>query len=56
MARGLKSRGLLELDTLRQRVKRQHMLKRISKPDCDWLVDALNQVEARIIKMEEKGE
>lgn len=56
MARGLKTRGLEELDLLRRRVKRQHLLKRIGKEDCDWLVEQLDKIEARIITMSERGE
>lgn len=56
MARGLKTRGLVELETLRARARRQHALKRISREDCEWIVEHLDEIEARIISMPEKGD
>jgi hypothetical protein len=53
MALGLQTQGLLELDALRKRAKRQHLLKRITREDCEWLVDRLDEIEARIISMQE---
>lgn len=56
MARGLKTRGLQELELMRARARRQHALKRISREDCEWLVGRLDEIEARIINMTEKGD
>jgi hypothetical protein len=56
MARGLKTRGIQELELVRARARRQHALKRIRREDCEWIVARLDEVEARIIQMEEKGD
>lgn len=56
MARGLKTRGMIELGQLRRRVRWQHAHTRISKPDADYLVDLLDKFEAHVVNMEEKGE
>ena len=56
MAKGMKSRGMMELRALKKRLNRQHSLGRISRTDADFIRDLLDQVEARIITMEEKGE
>jgi hypothetical protein len=56
MARSIKTQGMVELDALRKRVRRQLALRRIRPDDCDWLVTKLNEVEAYIVKMDEKGE
>lgn len=53
MARGLKSAGMEELRALKRRVIRQHSMERISRADRDALVDLINEIEARIISMEE---
>ena len=54
--RTLKSRGLHEVSLLRQRVRRQFALRRISKADYDYLDERLDEVEARIIAMSELNE
>lgn len=56
MARSIKSRGLSELRSLRARVLRQHALERISRPDRDWLITHIDELEARIIQMQERNE
>lgn len=56
MARTLKTRGLEELNTLRNRVNRQFTLDRIRRSDRDYLVSLLDKVEARITTMAEKNE
>lgn len=55
MAAPLKVNGINECAKLRRRVIRQHQLGRISRTDRDFLVKLLDQFEARVIKMEEKG-
>jgi hypothetical protein len=54
VARGLKSKGLEESKSLRQRVIRQHGLGRIRKSDADYLIDLLNKFEARVVHMPEQ--
>jgi len=54
--RTLKSRGLQEIQTLRQRVRRQFALRRISKADFDYIDVRLDEVEARIVSMREINE
>ncbi len=54
MARGLKTLGLEELDAFRKRVIRQRGLKRISRPDSEWILARVDELEARIVMMEEK--
>ena len=56
MARSLQSRGLEELASLKKRVNRQHSLERISRQDRDILVAYIDDVEAKIIGMDEKQE
>lgn len=57
MAERLKDKGLRdELRPFKRRVQRQASLGRISKADADWLVKQLNNVEARVMKMNEKPE
>lgn len=56
MAKGLKSNGMKELQTLKARVLRQYALNRIGFRDKEFLMEHLNEVEARIIKMYEEGE
>ena len=56
MTKGLKSNGLNELRSLRSRVRRQYNLGRIAYTDYKFLIEHLNEIEARIIKMNEEGE
>jgi hypothetical protein len=52
----LKERGVEEARALRKRVVRAHAMGRTGKADTDYLVQRLNEVEARIISMQEYGE
>ena len=55
MAERLKDKGLRdELRPFKKRVLRQAAANNISKADTDWLVDRLNEIEARVIRMSEK--
>lgn len=56
MAKGLKSNGLNELRSLRSRTRRQYNLGRIAFSDYTFIVEKCNEIEARIIKMQEEGE
>lgn len=56
MARSLKSRGLLELKSFRARVRRQHALGRISRPDAEWLIGEVDKIETRVVTMSETNE
>jgi hypothetical protein len=57
MAERLKDKGLRdELRPFKRRVLRQASHDAISKADADWLVKKLNEIEARVIKMNEKPE
>lgn len=55
ISRSLKTRGLIELNALRSRVRRQRNLGRISAPSEEWLVRELDRIEAFIIQMTERG-
>ena len=54
--RTLKSRGLAEVQRIRQRARRQLAFQRISKADYDYIDTRLDEVEARIISMSEINE
>lgn len=54
--RTLKSRGLVEVQTLRQRARRQFALRRIDRADFDYIDIRLDEVEARIVAMREINE
>lgn len=56
MARTLKTRGMQELNALRNRVRRQHALGRIGKVTAFNLVDLLNKAEAIILSCRELNE
>lgn len=56
MARSLKTRGLIELNALKARVRRQKALERISRTDEEWLLEKLDEIEARISEMHERGD
>lgn len=56
MARTLKSRGMQELTTLRNRVRRQRQLSRIDRTTSDQLEKLLGQVEVIIINCRELNE
>ena len=54
MAHSLKTQGMIELDALRRRARRQLALKRIRPDDCQHIVDALDALEAFIVQMYER--
>jgi len=54
--KSLKSRGVVELQRLRERARRQLAFQRISKADYDYIDQRLDEVEARIISMQETNE
>lgn len=56
MARTLKTKGLEELNALRNRARRQQGLGRIGAADADFIVKRLNEIEAKIIAMRESNE
>ncbi len=56
MAKGMKSRGMAELQSLKRRTTRQHSLGRISRTDAEYLTDLWDKAEAKIINMKEEGE
>jgi uncharacterized protein YaaR (DUF327 family) len=53
MALALKTRGMEELKSFKQRIGRQHQLGRISEVDRKILVDLTNQLMAHVVKMRE---
>ncbi len=56
MAKSLKESGVNELGALKRRVRRQHALERISKPDHDKLIALIDEIEATIVNMDEEGD
>lgn len=54
--RTLKSRGVVEVQQIRSRARRQLAFQRISKADYDYIDTRLDEVEARIISMQELNE
>ncbi len=52
----VKDKGIAELRAFRARVLRQAALNRISRNDADWIVERIDDVEARVILMDEKPE
>lgn len=56
MAKGLKSNGMKELTSFKQRVIRQHNLGRIYTRDKDRLVRLINEAESVVTNMYEEGE
>lgn len=55
MVATMKGKGRAELKTLRRRVMTLAALGRVSRADCDFIVDHLDEVDNRIIRMEEKN-
>ncbi|MBK8246372.1 MAG: hypothetical protein IPK85_03095 [Gemmatimonadetes bacterium] len=55
MARPLKTAGLAELTAVRKRVKRQLAMERIDRADHDYIVQRLDEIEARVVGMREEG-
>jgi len=56
MALPLKTAGLGELAAFKRRVTRQLGLRRISRVDHDYIVERIDEIEARITTMREEGE
>jgi hypothetical protein len=54
--RSLKSAGLREVSTLRQRTRRLLALGRIWPTDANYIVTRLDEIEARIVGMHETNE
>lgn len=55
MAKGLKTNGLQEVGSFKKRVVRQYNLGRIGASDKNELISLINQIEARVIKMQESS-
>lgn len=55
MAAPLKTVGLRELEALRKRARRQLAMERISPKDAEYILHRLDEVEVRIIHMNEEG-
>lgn len=56
MARSLQSKGIEDLEAVKQRAMRQRALGRASREDCDWIVDKLDELIAFIVTMPEKDD
>lgn len=56
MAKGLQSRGLEELGLFKKRVNRQYSMERISRVDRDELISLIDQIESKVVRMNEKQE
>lgn len=56
MARSLQTRGLDDITSVKKRAERQRALGRISRQDCDWIVDHLDELSAYIVRMDEKDD
>ena len=56
MAKALKAQGLVELNLLLARTRRQYALGRIAKPDHDYIERRLLEVKQRIEQMAETDE
>ena len=54
--RPLKDAGLAEVQALRRRTRRQHAMGRIGKADFEFIDSRLDEVEARIVSMQEFNE
>jgi hypothetical protein len=54
--RPLKDAGLQEVQQLRRRVRRQHAMGRVGQADYEYIDTRLNEVEARIVSMQEFNE
>lgn len=53
MAKGLKTRGIADLQDVKKRAIRQHALERISPQDRDEIVSGINRLIAKIVRMDE---
>lgn len=56
MARSLQTRGVRDLTEVKRRAERQRSLERISRQDCDWIVDRVNELIAHIVEMDEEDD
>jgi hypothetical protein len=56
MVRSMKSAGLAEVDSLRRRTRRLLSLGRLFPEDCAYITKRLNEIEARIVTMNEINE
>lgn len=56
MVKPLKSNGLQEVDGLRKRVRRQYSLDRIGRDDALYIEKRCDEIERRIIDMNEEDE
>jgi hypothetical protein len=54
--RPLKDAGLAEVQALRRRTRRQHAMNRIGRADFEYIDSRLDEVEARIVSMQEFDE
>lgn len=54
--RTIKTRGLVELSSLRKRVRRQYAARKISQADFMYIDQRLDEIEARVITMSELNE
>ncbi len=54
--RPLKTQGRAELETLRNRAGRQFGMGRITEPDYLYIRERLDEIDARIVEMEEINE
>jgi tRNA A37 threonylcarbamoyladenosine dehydratase len=54
--RPMKVSGLAEIRSARARAVKLQAMERIDKPDLDYIVERLDEVEAKIISMREVGE
>ena len=53
MALGIKTRGMEELKSFKNRVNRQHALNRITEAERKLLVDKTNELMALVVKIRE---
>lgn len=53
MALGLKTRGMEELTSFKNRANRQHLLGRITETERKELVDKTNELMALVVKLRE---
>lgn len=56
MVRPLKERGVDDVDSVRRRVRRLLGLSRVLPDDAAYIVERLDEVEARIVSMRELDE
>ena len=54
--RPMKARGLADVKATLKRVRQLRALGRVDAPDAEFIIDHLQEVEARIISMREEDE